>query len=249
MAARRTIVLTAACASLATTAAVATTTVKVGPAISDSAFRTAASLCLAEMEESPSLLPFLSSFFGPQPSPADELAEKLRERCRSDQHSLLLASVPGADEHSSETLLGCVEVGMLPPPPTRPGPDVPYIANLVVAEYARRSGVGAQLIVESEALCLRWAQPRLYCKVARDNIAARRLYDRCGFRPIFIQTLRSDWRNRQAANIFMVKELQLGDGEASPNQLVCLRGGACSRRVVIENQRSAEKLLRSRLNS
>ena len=44
-------------------------------------------------------------------------------------------------------------------------------------------------------------------QVARENLPARRLYDQCGFKPIFLQTLPADWRNRQRSNIFLVKEL------------------------------------------
>ena len=63
----------------------------------------------------------------------------------SEQHELLVALGSGGD------LIGCVEVGLLPPPPTRPGADTPYLVNLVVVPSARRAGVARLLVAESEA--------------------------------------------------------------------------------------------------
>ena len=105
-------------------------------------------------------------------------------------------------------LLGCVEIGLLPPPPTRPGSDVPYMVNLVVVPEARRAGVAKLLIAETEALARSWEHETLYCKVDRNNRAARILYDKCDFKPIFLQTIqRPDWTNRQTQNIFLAKDI------------------------------------------
>mmetsp|Transcript_24184 Transcript_24184/g.52140 ORF Transcript_24184/g.52140 Transcript_24184/m.52140 type:complete len:236 (-) Transcript_24184:94-801(-) len=199
-------------------------------AASVTCFTTASELCIDTFEK----VPFPRALT--RPRLVRELTKTLQARCADGlQHELLIAynvanSVPifslgeaGGTGVASEVVipengmnkdwasydfLGCVEVGMLPPPPTRPGSDVPYIANLVVDPTARRQGIALHLVDASEQLCREWGHAELYCKVARDNLPARRLYDQCGFRPIFLQTLRADWRNKQQANIFMIKNVE-----------------------------------------
>jgi ribosomal-protein-alanine N-acetyltransferase len=52
------------------------------------------------------------------------------------------------------------------------------ILNLAVDPAARRQGVGRRLVEAAIALGGRW-----FLEVRESNIAARRLYDECGFRP------------------------------------------------------------------
>jgi ribosomal protein S18 acetylase RimI-like enzyme len=175
----------------------------------------AAALCIDAFVS----LPFPAAYHRPREIAAwaDQLLQRTSGAARQE---LILALGEGPDD----ALLGCVECGLLPAPPCRPGlPPQPYVANLVVAERARRSGVGGNLVAETEALAASWGFDELYCKVDRANIPARRLYDRLGFRPVFLQTLPTDWTNKQRSNVFMVKALT---GRANVSaESEALRGG------------------------
>lgn len=156
-----------------------------------------ASLCVGAFVDLPT---------GPASLTMAELVEQweqqLAGRLERPQHALLIAR-----REEAETPIGCVELGLLPPPPTRPGADVPYMANVAVLPQARREGIGRLLVSAGEALAMSWGYEDLYCRVDRPNFDARRLYDRAGFRPIFLQQSKPDWRNKQKATIFLVKEL------------------------------------------
>lgn len=159
----------------------------------------AAALCIDAFVN----LPFPAAYHRPREISA--WADQLLQRTSgAGRQELILA----LGEAPDDALLGCVECGLLPAPPCRPGlPPQPYVANLVVAESARRSGVACTLVAETEALAASWGFEELYCKVDRANIPARRLYDRLGFRPIFVQNLPTDWTNKQRSNVFLVKVL------------------------------------------
>jgi ribosomal protein S18 acetylase RimI-like enzyme len=159
----------------------------------------AAALCIDAFVN----LPFPAAYHRPREISA--WADQLLQRTSGAERQELILAL---DEGSGGALLGCVECGLLPAPPCRPGiPLQPYVANLVVAEKARRCGVACSLVAETQALAASWGFQELYCKVDRANIPARRLYDRLGFRPIFVQTLPTDWTNKQRSNVFLVRAL------------------------------------------
>jgi len=157
----------------------------------------AASLCIDAFVT----LPFPAAYHRPREISA--WADQLLQRTSTGERQELVLAL---DEGNG--LLGCVECGLLPAPPCRPGlSPQPYVANLVVAPEARRGGVASALVAETEELATGWGFAELYCKVDRANIPARRLYDRLGFRPIFVQQLPADWTNKQRSNVFLVKPL------------------------------------------
>mmetsp|Transcript_34500 Transcript_34500/g.83498 ORF Transcript_34500/g.83498 Transcript_34500/m.83498 type:complete len:111 (+) Transcript_34500:617-949(+) len=57
----------------------------------------------------------------------------------------------------------------------------PYISNLVVDEEFRRMGSATALVGESESIVRGWGKPRLHLRVFDDNVAARALYQHCGY--------------------------------------------------------------------
>ncbi len=55
-----------------------------------------------------------------------------------------------------------------------------FVPLLVVAMANRRAGIGMQLIAEAETRCSR---EKLFASANESNIAAQRLFERCGFVP------------------------------------------------------------------
>ena len=113
--------------------------------------------------------------------------------------------VAHTNNQTSNLLIGCLEIGLLPPPPTRPGADVPYLANVATATHARRRGVAQALLENAEAHCIACGFSDVYCKVSRSNIPARRLYDKLGYKPIFLQQTKPNWNNQQESYLFLHK--------------------------------------------
>lgn len=62
------------------------------------------------------------------------------------------------------------------------GGRYPYIANLAVRPDCRRQGVAQQLLAACEATAQEWGFQEIYLHVLDDNRAARRLYERLGYR-------------------------------------------------------------------
>jgi ribosomal-protein-alanine N-acetyltransferase len=55
------------------------------------------------------------------------------------------------------------------------------IENIVVAESVRRQGFGKQLLDEFLRLCQKEAAKMIFLEVRESNLAARKLYEKCGF--------------------------------------------------------------------
>ncbi|MBA4807289.1 ribosomal protein S18-alanine N-acetyltransferase [Brevundimonas sp.] len=62
--------------------------------------------------------------------------------------------------------------------------DEAEILTLAVRPDARRAGLGGRLTGQGAVEAARAGASRLFLEVAEDNVAARALYDRAGFRPI-----------------------------------------------------------------
>ena len=167
-------------------------------------YQAAAALCLDNF----ATVPFPAVLH--RPREIEKWSNLLFQRASGAEQHQLIVALDGDEDDS--TLIGCVECGLLPPPPCRISfPPQPYVANLVVSPSARRSGVAKALVLKAEHLAHSWGYSELFCKVNRANIPARRLYDQLGFRPIFVQNLPSDWTNKQQSNIFMAKPLNASD--------------------------------------
>jgi len=67
-----------------------------------------------------------------------------------------------------------------------------WIHNLAVAEAYRGRGVAGRLLAEAEALCRRSGATALLLHVRRDNPAARRAYEKAGFRFVSTDGMRGD---------------------------------------------------------
>ena len=184
----------------------------------DGQYRPAAAMCVDAFHD-------MSGPFGrlKRSGAVDDWERALRSRCNSASSDNVLLTAMAEDAADAE-LLGCVECGLLPPPPERRDPeappppsngenrqqkpDVPYLANIVVAPSARRQGVGERLVVETEKLAQSWGFGELCIKVDRSNFNARRLYDRLGYEFAYLQTSKPDWNNKQTQFLFLRKHLE-----------------------------------------
>lgn len=62
--------------------------------------------------------------------------------------------------------------------------DEAEILTLAVRPEARRAGLGGRLTGRGAVAAAQAGASRLFLEVAEDNVAARALYDRAGFRPL-----------------------------------------------------------------
>jgi ribosomal protein S18 acetylase RimI-like enzyme len=141
-------------------------------------------------------------------------------------------------EGVEDSLLGFAEMGLLPAPPEKTAgqqdddssmtaaeaaaaeaaakeaaanPELyPYLANLAVKSGARRIGLGKALVEATEATASSLGFNRIYIKVDRTNFDARRLYDKLGYRLVYMQNKLPDQTNRQLQLqfLFLRKELE-----------------------------------------
>ena len=75
--------------------------------------------------------------------------------------------------------------------------DEAEIVTLVVAEHARRKGIGRELLAAAIENARRARASALFLEVAADNPAGRALYESAGFREVGI---RSDYYRRNAGD-------------------------------------------------
>ena len=125
-------------------------------------------------------------------------------------------------------MLGFAELGLLPAPPepkeqaddaseAAEGAEAklfPYLANLAVQAGARRLGLGKALVVASERQAAEFGFDRMYIKVERGNLDARRLYDKLGYRMVYLQP--AGWTPQTGptdTNLFLRKD-GIGSGKS-----------------------------------
>jgi ribosomal protein S18 acetylase RimI-like enzyme len=121
------------------------------------------------------------------------------------KHTLIVV----ANTESGE-IAGFMELGTMPSPiplmsqwegieiETRP--EMPYLANVAIAEAYQRQKMGSKLVLLAEKLSKKWCdldmmhyeeqqqQPALYLAVDKDNLAAVNMYDKLGFVRIIDET-------------------------------------------------------------
>ena len=183
----------------------------IGPARSSDDYAAAGALCSDIFDD-------LSFPLLQRAGAVEKWAQRLRERQGLTHHELLVARSDDA------ALLGCLELGLLPPPVLPEAgsggggggapADAPWIANVAVGEAARGRGIGASLLDSAEELCVSWGYDAMYAKVDRANIPARRLYDRRGYSLVLMRTSPPDWRNTQQCFLYLRKPIGAAEGEA-----------------------------------
>ena len=90
----------------------------------------------------------------------------------------------------------------------------PYLANLAVKVGARRMGLGKALVQATEQRASELGYSRMYIKVDRQNFEARRVYDRLGYRIVYLQPRTDPRKGPLGANLFLRKDF--GDVEPPP---------------------------------
>jgi ribosomal protein S18 acetylase RimI-like enzyme len=75
--------------------------------------------------------------------------------------------------------------------PKCPGPTMALV-GIGVSPSARGAGVGLRLLQEFEARARELQMRSMQLSVYPDNIAARRLYERCGWQPLSVPTKRNE---------------------------------------------------------
>jgi len=171
---------------------------RVAPATTADHFKSAAHLVVQELVSLP---------FGPLSyrSAVDDFERGLLVRCAAMDRGNTVLIV--ATEDITDAAIGCVEVGLWPPPQL-PAPtteaDVeaaaaadtesprPFLTNLVVTPQGRRRGIGTRLVQTAEQCARRWGHSHVCFPIDRANEGTRRLMEsRMGYEPVCIGS--SEW--------------------------------------------------------
>jgi len=88
----------------------------------------------------------------------------------------------------------------------------PYLLNIKVKEGARRRGIAKDIIQMAEQQVVEAGYNRMYLKVDRGNIPARKLYDRLGYKLIYAKNkLDPSGRVEGGIDLFLRKDLPTGE--------------------------------------
>ena len=104
-------------------------------------------------------------------------ANKYKQSCMfadaaREKLCVMLALKPG------EQLVGCADLALVQ---VEGAPAYGYASNVCVDPAARRMGIGAQLMAETEVQAIEHGTASLVLHVDEDNVAARGLYEHLGF--------------------------------------------------------------------
>jgi GNAT superfamily N-acetyltransferase len=210
----------------------------IAPAADPATVKACAGLCIDEFETLPlPLLPFPGWEQRARDTAITQWVESRQTLLGGSQpHALLVAMRNEAEqgryfEGIDDGLLGFAEMGLLPPPPEQPSgwpgeedagaaapppPPTdgsalyPYLANLAVKAGARRLGLGKELVMATERKAAELGYERLYIKVDRQNFDARRVYDRLGYRIVYLQPRTDPRKGPPGANLFLRKDAKDG---------------------------------------
>ena len=110
--------------------------------------------------------------------------------------------------HASKqnTIVGTVEVSIQRDYPWSSSKYL-YLSNLAVQSECRRQGIAYELLQRCESLGKEWGMVDLYLHVREDNRAARKLYERCGYRVKRLDFNLGSLLLQQAQPLFLHKKL------------------------------------------
>lgn len=135
-------------------------------------------------------------------------------------------------QRDGHTLLGTCELGLIQTPsrvldyldlqryamgflakeaPAEPEAETQFlwVVNVVVTRNMRRKGIAKELMLAAERYAIEFGYDRLYLKVDRKNMVARRLYEALGYRMVFYSAKLNRLRLPSSAEICMRKDLSL----------------------------------------
>ena len=123
-------------------------------------------------------------------------------RHQQPQHQCLVA----VDASNKDTILGTAEIAI-----QRyyfwSSSQYVYLSNLAVRAECRRQGIAYELLQRCEAVGKQWGLEDMYLHVRENNVAARRLYERCGYRLKRVDFNLGSLILGQAQPLFLHKEL------------------------------------------
>lgn len=122
----------------------------------------------------------------------EDLRYRLRSSLASD-YICLVAAASASDEFvKPPSLLGTVEITLRSTSPFQiRSLPYPYLSNLAVHLASRRQGVAQELLEVCETMVLERGYHELYLHVLEDNVQARQLYRKVGYR---LQHADPSWR-------------------------------------------------------
>ncbi|MGF1571417.1 MAG: GNAT family N-acetyltransferase [Nodosilinea sp.] len=143
------------------------------------------------------------------------ILEDLRQRLKSQKpnYACLTALYTGFSQVSKQGLapgivVGTAEVSQRQAWPWQGlEPRYAYVSNLAVGSAFRRRGVASALLATCEQLALDWQVYDLYLHVMEDNVEARRLYHKAGFRLFEAEDTPASWFGLQPRRLLMYKLL------------------------------------------
>lgn len=161
-------------------------------------------LCLVAVEQSK--IPGVSSL-APRLEPNAAQGEFWRSLTAASlgRHCLPGDAFPSGSSYPS--LMGTVELGPRHPLLWYSGRRQLYLSNLAVACAYRRRGVAQSLLRACEEIARDWGFSELYLHVLENNLAARRLYRKLGYRLEQVDCGLSQWLLAQPRQFLLKKTL------------------------------------------
>lgn len=157
---------------------------------------------------------------------ANKLSERQRRSLSATQFMEFRVRYAGSSRGQSELIVcelpdgevvGCagIEVSPIPDGDLQAATKVraPLMSNLAVSRNYRRKGIGELLVKEAERVArYEWGSDDCYLYVERRNKAAVKLYQKLGYRQI--------WIDRDAKTLLPTESGRL---ENSPTEIVCMK--------------------------
>jgi ribosomal protein S18 acetylase RimI-like enzyme len=157
---------------------------------------------------------------------ASELSDRQRRQLSSLQFTEFRSRYAGVSRGQAELILcqlptgeliGCAGIEVSPIPENNlKGPKTqrgPLMSNVAVSKEYRRKGIGEKLVKEAERIArYEWGYDNCYLYVEERNKAAVRLYQKLGYRRMWVD---SDARTLLPTN--------RGNLEDAPTKIVCMR--------------------------
>jgi len=113
---------------------------------------------------------------------------------------------PGSDQR--EMVAGTLELSERQAWPWQSlRPRYIYLSNLAVRPDLRRRGIALALLAHAENLALTWEFEDLYLHVMEDNMQARKLYRKAGFRLCQAEETPYSWLGLQSKRLLLHKSL------------------------------------------
>lgn len=136
------------------------------------------------------------------------ICEDLRSRLHSNTpyYACLVASLPATSIAQQQEVVGTVEIALRSSWSTNA--QHLYISNLAVKTSYRRQGIAQKLLLKCEQVALEWGFQELSLHVLENNIQAKQLYSKNGYRQSQMETSLWDCLFKRPKRVLLSKRVR-----------------------------------------